>query len=46
MNRDLTLQEKIAKLVSNSFHTIDNNIRQGEQRVKSNARWASFCPRL
>jgi hypothetical protein len=31
MNRDATLQEKIAKLVSNSFHNIDNNIRQGEQ---------------
>jgi hypothetical protein len=36
MNRDLTLQEKIAKLVSNSFHTIDNNIRQGEQFSREN----------
>lgn len=31
MNRDATLQEKIAKLVSNSFHNIDNNIIHGEQ---------------
>ncbi len=31
MNRNLSTQEKIAKLVSNSFHNIDNNIRQGEQ---------------
>lgn len=31
MSRDATLQEKIAKLVSNSFHNIDNNIRHGEQ---------------
>ena len=36
MNRDLTLQEKIAKLVSNSFHTIDNNIRLGEQFSREN----------
>ena len=36
MNRDLTLQEKIAKLVTNSFHTIDNNIRNGEQFSREN----------
>lgn len=36
MNRDLTLQEKIAKLLSNSFHTIDNNIRNGEQFSREN----------
>ena len=36
MNRNLTLQEKIAKLVTNSFHTIDNNIRNGEQVSREN----------
>ena len=36
MNRNLSTQEKIAKLVSNSFHNIDNNIRQGEQITREN----------
>jgi hypothetical protein len=36
MNRNLTLQEKIAKLTTNSFHNIDNNIRQGEQITREN----------
>jgi len=36
MNRNLTLQEKIDKLVSNSFHTIDNNIMHGEQFSREN----------
>jgi hypothetical protein len=36
MNRNLTLQEKIEKLVSNCFHNIDNNIRQGEQFTREN----------
>jgi hypothetical protein len=36
MNRNLSTQEKISKLVSNSFHTIDNNIRQGEQFSREN----------
>lgn len=31
MNRNSTTQEKVSKLVSNSFHNIDNNIRNGEQ---------------
>lgn len=31
MNRNLSTQEKISKLVTNSFHNIDNNIRNGEQ---------------
>jgi hypothetical protein len=36
MNRNLTLQEKIVKLTTNSFHNIDNNIRQGEQITREN----------
>jgi len=36
MNRGLSTQEKISKLVSNSFHNIDNNIRNGEQFSREN----------
>lgn len=36
MDRSLTTQEKIEKLVANCFHNIDNNIRQGEQFSREN----------
>jgi len=36
MNRNITLQEKIDKLVTNSFHVINNNITHGEQFTREN----------
>jgi hypothetical protein len=36
MCRNLTLEEKKAKLISNSFHNIDDSIRNGAQLLREN----------
>jgi hypothetical protein len=41
MNRNLTLQEKKEKLLSNSFHTLNQNITSGNQQI-SRDRYEGF----
>jgi hypothetical protein len=41
MNRNLSLQEKTEKLLSNSFHTLNENIRNGNEQI-SRDRYEGF----